>query len=251
MTALASVAALALALAETGPLRFEVATIKRQKNDVLRGSMELLPGGGLRMGGVTVKQLIALAYDVRESQISGGPKWLDQESYSLLAKAERQPASNDQPVSTAPGTTAWDRLRERLRTLLAERCELAVRKDTRQAPGYALAIVTRVKLTETANPLPAGTVRGRGEINGRSGTMRMLASVLTQYVGRPVVDRTGLTGNYDYKLKYADDPDPEATVSEGASIFTALQEQLGLKLESARVPIDTIVVERVSRPSDN
>jgi uncharacterized protein (TIGR03435 family) len=81
--------------------------------------------------------------------------------------------------------------------------------------------------------------------------MRMLASVLTQYVGRPVVDRTGLTGNYDYKLKYADDPDPEATVSEGASIFTALQEQLGLKLESARVPIDTIVVERVSRPSAN
>jgi bla regulator protein BlaR1 len=235
------------------PLRFEVASIKRQKRESMKGSLEQLPGGGLRMGGVTVKGLIAMAYDVREEQVIGGPKWLDQESYSLLAKAERAESTTNQPAPGGPGSAPWDRMRERLRTLLAERCRLAVRTDSKATSGYELVPAKGgSKLTETTNPLPPGTMRNRGEINGRSGTMHMLASVLTNYVGKPVVDRTGLTGSYDYKLKYADDlGGPDATVTEGASIFTALQEQLGLKLEPGRVAVQTIVVERVEKPSEN
>ena len=235
------------------PLRFEVASIKRQKREAQKGLMEMLPGGGLRMGNVTVKSLIAMAYDVREEQVTGGPKWLDQDGYSLLAKAEKAESATEQPVTTGPGSPTWNRLRERLRTLLDERCRLAVRVDSRQSPGYELVLARGgTRLTQTTNPLPPGTMRSHGAIDGRSGTMRMLATVLTHYVGRPVVDKTGLTGSYDYKLEYADDPGgPDATVSEGASIFTALQEQLGLKLEAAKVPVDTIVVERVDRPSEN
>jgi bla regulator protein BlaR1 len=235
------------------PLRFEVASIKRQKREAMKGSMELLPGGGLRLGGVTVKGLIAMAYDVREEQIAGGPKWLDQESYSLLAKAEKAESAADQTVTTGPGSPAFNRLRERIRTLLIERCRLVVRVDSKPASGYELVQAKGgTKLVPTTNPLPPGTMRSRGAINGRSGTMKMLATVLTFYVGRPVIDRTGLTGNYDYKLEYADDlGGPEATVSEGASIFTSIQEQLGLKLESSRVAVDTIVVEKVEKPSEN
>jgi bla regulator protein blaR1 len=235
------------------PLRFEVASIKKTKRDAMKGSMNVLPGGGLSMGGVTVKGLIALAYDVREEQIVGGPKWLDQETYSLLAKAERAPAANDQTAATAPGAAGWEKLRERLQTLLAERCRLVVHNDGKPAAGYELVVAkSGFKLTPTSNLLPAGTMRNRGVINGRSGTMHMLATVLTNYVGKPVVDQTGQTGNYDYKLTYADDTaGPDVAVSEGASIFTALQEQLGLKLEPARVSVATIVVERVEKPSEN
>jgi uncharacterized protein (TIGR03435 family) len=144
-------------------------------------------------------------------------------------------------------------LRERIRTLLAERCRLAVRVESKPASGYELALAKGgTKLVPTTTPLPPGTVRSHGVINGRSGTMTMLATVLTHYVGSPVVDKTGLTGNYDYKLEYADDTaGPDATVPEGASIFTALQEQLGLKLERGRVSVNTIVVERVEKPSEN
>jgi uncharacterized protein (TIGR03435 family) len=235
------------------PLRFEVASIKRQKGEGMRGSMELLPGGGLRMGGATIKQLIAIAYDVRPEQLAGGPKWLDQDSYSLLAKAEKAEAATDQPVTTGPGSIAWNRLRERLRTLLAERCRLVTRVESMPASGYELVTAKGgFKLTPTSNPLPPGTSAWRGGINGRSGTMHMLATVLTMSVGRPVVDKTGLTGNYDYKLEFANNlGGPDAPVAEGASVFTALQEQLGLKLEAARVSVDTIVVERVEKPSEN
>ncbi len=254
--AVAVVAPLAIGMAQTQshpPLRFEVAVIKKQKRDTQKGLLQLLPGGGLQMGGVTVKHLISMAYDVRDEQVIGGPKWLDQDAYSLLAKAEKAESATDQPVTSAPGQPAWNRLRERLRTLLAERCKLVVRVDSKSAPGYELVVAKGgFKLAPTANPLPPGTVRSHGAINGRSGTMRMLATVLTHYVGRPVVDKTGQTGNYDYKLEYADETQaPDASVSEGASIFTAIQEQLGLKLESARISIDTIVVEKVEKPSEN
>lgn len=230
-------------------LRFEVASIKKSKHDGMKGGMDLLPGGGLRMEGVTIKGLIALAYDVREDQVAGSPKWLDKDTFSLLAKAERAEA-NASP--SGPGTASWNRLRERLQTLLAERCQLTVRKDSKPTSGYSLvAAKGGPKVTPTKTPMPPGTMRSRGVINGRSGTMQMLASVLTNYVGRPVVDRTGLEDSYDYKLEYADDGEPNAPVSEGASIFTALQEQLGLKLEPGRVPVETIVVVKVERPSDN
>jgi uncharacterized protein (TIGR03435 family) len=235
------------------PLRFEVAVIKKQKRETQKGLMEMLPGGGLRMGGVTIKQLISLGYDVREEQIAGGPKWLDQEAYSLLAKAEKAEPVQGEFKPTGPGSASFDRLRERVRTLLADRCGLSVRIDSKPASGYELVVAKGgTKLVPTTNPMPPGTMRSRGEINGRSGTMRMLAAVLTRYVGGPVIDKTGLTDSYDYKLTYADDTaGPDAPISDGASIFTALQEQLGLKLERSRVSIDTVVVERVGKPSEN
>ncbi len=235
------------------PLRFEVASIKPADNGG-RGGMELLPGGGLRMDGVTLYGLIGIAYNVRPENLSGGPKWTQSEAYAVLAKAEQ---SDSDDVSTARETmsrAAFDQLRERLRTLLAERFRLVIRTVDKESSGYVLVVAKEgTKLTPTTNPMPPGTNRSRGAITGRSGTMPMLASVLDGYLRHPVEDRTGLMGNYDYKLEYAEDlgPDAAAVGEPGASIFTAIQEQLGLKLESGRVTIHSIIVETAERPSPN
>jgi bla regulator protein blaR1 len=246
------VVSIGLLNAQSGkPLRFEVASI-RPAEDSGRGGMEMLPGGGLRMNGVTLYGLIGLAYDIRSELISGGPKWAQTEAFAILAKSER----DDADATVTPGAmntpTAFDQLRERLRTLLEERFNLAVRTVGQESSGFMLVPAKGgTKLTATTTPLPPGTMRSSGAITGRSGTMTMLATVLSGYLGRPVVDRTGLTGNYDYKLHYSEDLGPGGSKVDvpGPSIFTALQEQLGLKLESGRVTVNSIVIVRADRPT--
>jgi uncharacterized protein (TIGR03435 family) len=149
-------------------------------------------------------------------------------------------------------------MQERLRSLLTERFGLVVHKDSK--PGAVLALIvgkegSRLQPTKQEGT-PPGTMRSPTQIVGRAGTMQMLATVLTNWLGRPVEDRTGLTGNYDYTLTYAPDPHPLADAQPpdgvaGPSIFTALQEQLGLKLEPARGSIETLVIDRVQKPSAN
>ncbi|MEO8370657.1 MAG: TIGR03435 family protein, partial [Candidatus Solibacter sp.] len=125
---------------------------------------------------------------------------------------------------------------------------------------YALVVAKGgSKLVESTSQGPPQTMRNIKQINARNGTMHMLAAVLSNFMGSPVEDRTGLRGSYDYKLEYAADPGatqmPEAThesnPAEGPSLPTALQEQLGLKLESARVAMRSIVIDRVAKPSAN
>ena len=247
------------------PLRFEVASIKPTRSAGSRGGMQVLPGGGLRMDGVTLQGLIALAYDVRETQISGGPKWAGSDAYDVVAKAEHSTAADDPALSFAPGTNAWDRLRLRTQTLLAERFQLVVHNVSKESAGYAL-VVTKggPRMRESTTAGPAGTVRSFGKIDSRAGSMHMLATVLTGFLGRPVEDRTGLTGSYDYKLEYgqesgrgglhagSDGPTETNPVdATGPSIFTAIQEQLGLKIETSRVATQSIVIERAQKPSAN
>ena len=247
---------LAMAVAATAQtvLRFEVASVKPVKTEGDRGGMEILPGGGLRMGGATLESLIALAYDVRPEQVSGGPPWVRTAGYNVLAKPEQ--ADSAAGPHTAPGTPAWGRLRQRLQTLLADRFHLTVHEQTKPAAGYILVIAKegfKVKPVDEADHTPAGTMRSHGAIDGRAGTMAMLATVLTGMLQRPVEDRTGLTGRYTYKLEYRQE-DPgggDSTASTRPSVFAALQEQMGLKLESARTAVKTIVIDRAERPSEN
>jgi uncharacterized protein (TIGR03435 family) len=196
-----------------------------------------------------------MAYGVNENQIKGGPPWIDSLAYEVVAKPERPDPGSAQ---AAPGNAAWKRMQERLQSLLAERFLLAVHKDAKPGPVMALVIgKDGSKLEPTKQEgVPPGTMRSATQIVGRAGTMQMLATVLTNWLGRPVEDRTGLTGNYDYILSYARDPDPlgdhPAPDAPGApSLITALQEQLGLKLESARGSIETLVIDRAQKPSAN
>ena len=238
---------------DAAPLKFEVAAIKPAKGDGAKGGLEILPGGGLRLGGVTLKQLIALAYDVRDNRVTGGPAWLGSDTFDILAKPERA----DTADKVAPGTAAWDRLRERMQTLLAERFQLAIHKDVKEAAGYALVPARKgPKLQPSHDQGPPRTGRSRGRIEAHGGTMQMLATVLSEYLGRPVADRSGLAETYDYKLEYTQDSGPGASDANppdfsGPSIFTAIQEPLGLKLESARVETVTIVIDRAEKLSAN
>src|SRR5262249_29622821 len=131
LAALCSMLAIGFLNAQTrAPLRFEVASIKPAQN-AGRGGMELLPGGGLRMDGVTLESLIGLAYDVRPDRISGGPKWVQTEAYAILAKAERSDPDQAPNVGTTT-PAAYDQMRERMRSLLAERFRLVVRTVSKE-----------------------------------------------------------------------------------------------------------------------
>jgi uncharacterized protein (TIGR03435 family) len=241
---------IALAQTETSPLRFEVASIKPAKPSAARGGLQMYPGGGLRMDGATLRGLIAFAYDVREEYVTGGPKWIDSATYNLVAKPEHPAAADNPAISFAPGTTAWDRMRLRLQALLAERFQLVIHKTAKESSGYTLIVAKGgAKLHPSTTQEPAGTMRGLGRIDGRSGTMRMLAAVLEGYLHRPVADRTGLAETYSYKLEYAQDA-PDGTPADTAApdIFRALQDQLGLKLEPGKVSTESIVVDRAEKP---
>jgi uncharacterized protein (TIGR03435 family) len=147
------------------------------------------------MEGVTLKQLIAIAYGVRETQIAGGPNWMGSEIYQLLAKPERSEGGDIPQTTAAPGTTAWNRLEQRTQTLLAERFQLLIHKNVKEEAGYALVPAksgTKLQPSTQGDGRPAGTNRSHGRIDGRNGTMLMLATVLSNFLGRPVVDRWSL-----------------------------------------------------------
>jgi uncharacterized protein (TIGR03435 family) len=240
------------AQSQAAPLRFEVATVKPARGG--KGSLQISPGGVLMMGGVTLKGLVAMAYGMTEDQIKGGPAWMASEAWQVVAKPE-QPDSGG--ASAAPGNAGWRRMQERLRSLLAERFLLVVHKDAKAASVFALVVKDAARLQPTKQEgVPAGTMRSATQIVGRAGTMQMLATVLTNWLGRTVEDRTGLTGSYDYTLTYAADPRPledsaPADPAGAPSILTALQEQLGLKLEPARGSIETLVIDHVQKPTAN
>jgi uncharacterized protein (TIGR03435 family) len=246
-----------------------------------------MPGGGLNITGATLKVLIQQAYDVRDFQISGGPGWIDSDRYDIAAKAA--PGTNlptPDPRDLAAQRQAMEVQRERMRALLAERFQLKIRRETKQLPVYVLTQAkggSKLKESNLDAPAPApnankGTPRFQGagirvtpgHIMGQYASLDFLVQLLSQFVGRTVIDKTGLKGSYDFTLEWTPDtpqglgpviggpgepvirPDnPAAAEPSGPSLFTALQEQLRLKLESQKGPVEVIVIESVEKPSEN
>ena len=259
------------------PATFEVASIKPSSGDEHRIGFQFLPGGGLRTTGASLKMLITFAYDVRDFQVSGGPAWITSERYDILAKAESGSA-NDAPadprnLNDVQFKTARELVGQRLQALLAERFKLVIHRETKEQPVYAL-VVAKNGPKLTASDAQSGNrnrrmMMGRGVINAQGMDLSMLANTLSNQLGRPVVDRTGLTGHYDFKLEYTPDPGqagggpfggappppgvqaPPPPDPNGPSIFTALQEQLGLRLESTKGPVEMIVIDSVEKASEN
>jgi uncharacterized protein (TIGR03435 family) len=250
--------AIGLLHAQNPPLRFEVATIKPVKADGLKIGFQLLPGGELRLTGTTVRDLIVLGYGVRPDEVSGGPKWIYSDGYEVIAKPER--VDGEPAVQAAvPGSPAWRRMQQRIQALLADRFQLGFHKESKAGQVYAMSIAKggfKLKESEQAGQVPPSTMRSPGKITGRAGSITMLTTVLGNWLGRPVEDHTGLTGQYDYVLEYAQDTDPTRSApaeasTPAASLFTALQEQMGLKLESTRGTVETIVIDRAEKPAQN
>ena len=237
---------------------FEFATIKPSA-DLMVWSGFLFPGSerpdrpGLatffEASHVTVKAMVGFAYDVRDFYISGGPGWAGRDRFDIVAKADT--------------SATRVQIRVMMQTLLKERFQLAARHETRDATVYQLVVAKGdPKLKESSR---AGGIRflGRGNVEGLGTTMTGLAGYLQTLLGDAVLDKTGLTANYDFKLTWVPDeaqagkpgaqglPAANGAEESGPSIFTALQEQLGLKLQASKGPVETLVIEHVEKPSQN
>jgi uncharacterized protein (TIGR03435 family) len=242
------------------PLVFEVASIKPAHPDARGMSWTVMPGGGMRATNVRLRHLIEFAYNVDRSQISGAPGWFESEGYDVLAKP---PESSEVKAGTAQtGKDHQNEARQRLQALLADRFQLVIHRETKEMPVYVLVVAKNGPKLEESTKVRGMKVRP-GNFNAEGTPIDGLAQYLTGILRRLVVDRTGLKGTYDFKLEWTPDqtgfgkleeekaggaspPDPS-----GPSIFTALQQQLGLKLESQRGPVEIIVIDRAEKPSAN
>jgi uncharacterized protein (TIGR03435 family) len=221
---------------QPAPPAFEVATIKPAAPNQ--------PGFGINFGrgtmklnNVTLRQAILYAYDLHDYQLSGGPKWAASDAFDITAKAD------------APDAKPND-LFAMLRTLLADRFQLVLRKETKPLPAYALiAAKGGLKLQKASSGDPGGTSSGSRKLQAHAASMNAIAALIASKVERPVVDRTGAEGLFNFDLHFASGNEPPDSTEP--SFFTALQEQCGLKLETTTAPGDTFVINRAERPSGN
>jgi uncharacterized protein (TIGR03435 family) len=230
---------------------FEVASIKASKPGGGRGTSLLTdPVGRFTAENATLRTIIAFAFGVRDFQMSGGPSWLDSDRFDIVAKPEA--TSNPAQVG------------QMVQSLLADRFNLKFHRETKVMPVLALVVgkngpkLKQTKPEDDASRPNRGFQGGRGELTALGSDMGALATRLSAVLGRPVIDRTALTGKFDFKLQWRPDnrvqmksPDESVADSEtGPSIFTAVQ-QLGLKLEDQKGPVEFIVIDSVEKPSAN
>lgn len=221
---------------------FEVASIKLNLTDSHASSAGTDPGGKFNATNLSLKDLIAYAYGMRDIQITGVPRELDSVKYDIVARAN------------TPKEMSRDEVSPFVQALLADRFRLRVHRETKEGSVYALVLAkSGPKLTAhtgTSGVTGIGSSSGSGKtsIEGSKAGMAGLVDHLAGKVGRPVIDKTGLTGEYDFRLEWASEQAADSTLP---SLFTAIQEQLGLKLESTKGPVAMIVVDSASKASEN
>lgn len=264
-TIVAAIAVISSALAQDSRTRpqFEVASIKPNHSGESIMLFQPQPGGRFTASNSSLSLLVRYAYDVKPFQVSGAPDWVRSDRYDIAAQGDGNPGVPE--------------IRAMLRQLLEDRFRLKYHWDTKIAAGYALLMSKAGKLRESEpgdcpSPLsalnsrpvdppgtPCGDLRNSpGHTFGRNLTAAELADSLSFFVGRFVLDKTGLTGKYDIDLQWTPDSvrlqssaSPEVQDSTGPSIFTALQQQLGLRLETTKAPVKILVIEHVERPDQN
>jgi uncharacterized protein (TIGR03435 family) len=259
---------------------FEAASIKPQapsSDGLIRTMVQYPANGRLTAAGATVKSLICVAYGLSDFQVLGGPDWIEEDRYDVQASPGSALEEQLQKMKSEESTLVK---RQMLQALLADRFKLTFHHDTKELPIYALVVAKGgFKLHESkpddANPDPANeslhpTKKGMVRMSFQSTAFEMtatgmsmdgLARQLASQLGSTVQNQTGLKGIYDFTLHFTpDDARMDASGSGanaaladngGTSIFAAVQDQLGLKLESKKGPVDVVVVDHVDKPSDN
>ena len=230
---------------------FEAASIKPSQDPPGSSSGITTSTGRISARNVTLKRCVRGAYGVEEPRILGGPKWVDEARYDIEAKAA--------------GPAGDHELMMMLQSLLTERFKLAFHRDTRALPGYALVLGNGGLKAKPSEP-DAGSRTGSrwGSIEAAACTMAQLALKLSEVLHLPVADFTAVPGEFDFQLKWTSDEmqatppdagDRQATAApdaaSGPSLFDALHEQLGLKLESRKVPAEVLVIDHAEKPSEN
>jgi uncharacterized protein (TIGR03435 family) len=256
------------------PQEFEVASVKPQKNarpvDAITLSFLTRVGQSSRNGrfdlaGAPLSVLIQLAYNVKDVQVTGGPSWASSDAYDVTARAE--------------GNATFEQMRPMLRSLLADRFKLKIRQETRELPVYELAPAKggiKVRVTREDNcvapdpdnhppprnpPGPLNTCGGvrrqmmsgaperKDRIEALQISMPELVRILSDDVGRTVIDKTGFKGTFDLHMEFTPDEALTNGSGSGPSLFTALTDQLGLRMVSAKAPVEMLVIEDAQRPS--
>jgi uncharacterized protein (TIGR03435 family) len=242
-----------VAYGQTAPerLTFEVASIRPSTANDLNGGIKALPGGQeYTSRNIPIKLIISLMYKVPMRQIEGGPEWLANDRYDIEAKA-------DQSYNI-------DGLHVMFQNLLADRFKLRFHKEIRQGNVYALTVDgpgLKMKVNDSPQDFNIPINFSPEGVVGRRVPMPYLCWFLGQTLqadGRPVIDKTGLAGNYDFTLTFAPVLPPDVSrdnlspeLRDRPSIFNALREQLGLKLTPERGPVEYYVIDSVERPSEN
>jgi len=236
---LAIVAALALHVhAQT----FDVASIKRNVSGEPRSGVRTLPGGRIAVINQTFRQIVRSAYGSNDIEVIGGPDWIDADRWDINASA----GTSEPDVALEP----------MLKALLADRFKLRAHVETRERPIYGLVTAgadkrlggkIHISPMDCRADADCGSTSAKtsgvaaGTITGVARTMADIARSLSPYAGRRVFDQTGVDGRYDFEIQWSDD----------VSVFTALQEQLGLKLDAQRGPVEVVVVDSAARAADD
>ena len=238
--------AFAIALSAQTPA-FEVASIKPNRSG--GGGSSIRGGAGrITMENVPVKKVTLWAYGIPDDREYAlvGPDWLTNERFDIQA--------------TFPAGTQPQQVRQMTQTLLAERFKLALHRETRQLPIYVLVVGKNGPKIHAVEDGQARTSGGAGILEATRITLQKLADLLARMTGQQVVDETGIKGVFDFTLKWSPDetqkgatPDDAAgSGSSGPSLFSALQEQLGLKLEGRKGPVEVLVVDHIEKaPTEN
>jgi uncharacterized protein (TIGR03435 family) len=227
---------------------FEVATIKPTPpaNDG-HNHINYPEGGAFSTSNVTLASLMQWAYGIPQKQILDGPGWMASMPFDIQAKSD---AETDARLRSLPSDRSNALKRRMVQALLEDRFAMKLHRETRTLPAYDLVVAKDgSKLTiSQANGKSTGT--GRAHFNGSGLTTDLIAEQLSQIAGRIVVDRTGLAGRYDLKLQWTPD-DAVATEGSPPSLFTAIEEQLGLQLKAAKEPVPVLVIDHIELPSPN
>jgi uncharacterized protein (TIGR03435 family) len=244
-----TVAWLLFPLTPSAQLAFDAASVKENKTGAAGTKMRLMPGGGVNAEHLPARFLITIAYDLKGFQLIGAPDWASDTYYDLIAK----------PAGTATRQETFTMLQ----ALLVDRFSLTFHRETRDVDGFALvqskpgtlgpnlvksAVDCEKAFSSTPrckegriDMLPTGT-----SIKAVGGQIWSLLEAVIGQLGAPVIDDTKLSGPFDFNVQWSNDVAPAGDLP---SIYTALQEQLGLKLEKRRVPVEMFVVDRFERPT--
>jgi uncharacterized protein (TIGR03435 family) len=235
---------------------FEVATIK-PSDPAARGQIVTLRGAEVITTNVTVHDLINLAYWLHPKQLSGGPAWTESDKYDMAGKPD------------APGQPNVDQMKMMIQKLLADRFQLKFHFEKRDLSAYAVQIAkTGAKITTSQDDpkgLPGwnfGRTAAGTSLTFRNSPMSQVTAILQNFLDKPVVDQSGLSERYDFTVTFTLDaaqsvrlggaPPPASDNPDAApDVFTAFQQQLGLKLESTKAPVDVMVIDKVEKPSEN
>jgi len=252
-----------LAQSPAADLRFDVVSLKRNTSGARSASFGAVPGVAFSMTNVALRALVTYAYGVADEEVVGAPDWLTADRYDMTAKAEGKPGD--------------DQVKAMIRTLLKDRMRLAAHIEPQEKPVYALVVARPAHPGLKKSTLDCDAIRAARDAAARSGTpptpvpgapqcgymwsgatissggmtMDTLADILRGLAGRKVLNRTLLEGRYEFTLRASGATSAPPSPDDPPTIFTALQEQLGLRLDSQRAPLDTLVIDHIERPDEN